>query len=469
MRAPPVGAPGGARKKGAPDDALGAALTAALAAEAGRLTGGATDAADFEALERAGREAALGIMGRLVADRLNTDRSDAAPRAACGCKAGALARYAGRREKTFTTALGRTTLSRAWFHCRACGHGFSPRDRALGFAGSLSPAARRMVGLAAAETSFGRAGSMLGELAGVRIGAKQVERHAEALGRDVARDEREAVQTGTPAAQTLYMGLDGTGLPVRKGETEGRAGKQADGSAKTREAKLATIWSAERLDADGAPRRDPGSASFNAAVESIASRDTDPEPSPFAKRALREVERRGFQRAERRVALGDGAAWFWNFADEHLPGAVQIVDLFHAKEHLFDAAKAIYGPGSDLAAQWGKARRDQLDRHGAGPVVDELRRHADRCETARRELDYFTANRERMDYPAFRAQGLCVTTGVVEGACKSVAGSRLKRGGMHWTVDGANAIIALRCAIDSNRFDGYWKRQAAKPSIAPQI
>ena len=426
------------------------------------MGGGAAAASDFGALERAARDAALGIMGRLVAKGLNADRSDAAPWAACGCKAGARGRYAGRRERTFTTALGRMTLSRAWFHCRECGHGFSPRDRALGLAGPLSPAARRMVGLAAAETSFGRAAAMLLELAGLRIGAKQVERHAEALGRDVARDEREVVRPAPPAAPTLYVGLDGTGLPVRKGETDGRAGKQADGSAKTREAKLAAIWSAERTDADGAPRRDPGSASFNAAIESIASRDTDPEPPPFAQRALREVERRGFQQAERRVALGDGAAWIWNFADEHLPGAVQIVDLFHAKEHLFDAAKAIYGPTSDLAAQWGKARRDELDRHGAGPVIDELRRHANRCEDARRELEYFTANRERMDYPAFRAQGLCVTTGVVEGACKSVVGSRLKRGGMHWTVKGANAIIALRCAIDSNRFNDYWKRQAAQ-------
>ena len=439
-----------------------------VAAEAGaeveRLIGaGPADGIDFGALERAVRDAALGIAGRLVADRLNADRSDAAPWAACGCRAGARARCAGRREKAFTTALGRMTLSRAWFHCRECGHGFSPRDRALGLAGgSLSPAPRRMVGLAAAETSFARAGLMLGELAGIRIGAKQVERHAEALGRDVARDEREAVEPGAPAADTLHMGLDGTGLPVRRGEAEGRAGKRADGSAKTREAKLAAVWSAERLDADGAPRRDPGSASFNAAIESIAGRDADPDPAPFAQRALREVERRGFQQAERRVALGDGAAWIWNFADEHLPGAVQIVDLFHAKEHLFDAAKAIYGTTSDLADQWGRARRDELDRHGPGPVIDELRRHAGHCEAARRELEYFTANRQRMDYPAFRKQGLCVTTGVVEGACKSVLGSRLKRGGMHWTVNGANAIIAFRCAIDSNRFDGYWKRRAAQ-------
>ena len=176
---------------------------------------------------------------------------------------------------------------------------------------------------------------------------------------------------------------------------------------------------------------------------------------------LRELERRGFAQAERRVALGDGAAWIWNFADEHLPGTIRIVDVFHAKEHLFEAAKAIYGPDGDLAEQWGKARRDELDRDGPGPVIAELQRHANRSDVARKTFDHFAANRERMDYPTFRGQELCVTAGGVEGACKSVIGNRLKRGGLHWTVDGANAIIALRCALASNRFDDYWKRQAS--------
>ena len=135
---------------------------------------------------------------------------------------------------------------------------------------------------------------------------------------------------------------------------------------------------------------------------------------------------------------------------------------FHAKQHIFDVAKAIYGHDTDLAAQWGKLRRDELDRHGAGPVVAALRQQASACDEARKNLDYFTTNRARMAYPAFRARGLCVSTGVVEGACKSVIGNRLKRGGMHWTVDGANAIIALRCALHSNRFDDYWERQASR-------
>ena len=126
-------------------------------------------------------------------------------------------------------------------------------------------------------------------------------------------------------APTLYLGLDGTGVPARKTEVEGREGKQPDGSAKTREAKLAVVWSAQTPDKAGRPVRDPGSATYNAAIESIASRDTDTEPAPFARRILREAERRSFDKAERRVILGDGAPWIWNFADEHFPDAIQIV------------------------------------------------------------------------------------------------------------------------------------------------
>ena len=94
----------------------------------------------------------------------------------------------------------------------------------------------------------------------------------------------------------------------RREETEGRAGKQPDGPAKTREVKLVTLWTAEALDSQGRPRRDPGSISYSAAIESAAARDTDPGLSA-ARRVGREAERRGFGGARRRVVLGDGAAW----------------------------------------------------------------------------------------------------------------------------------------------------------------
>ena len=139
------------------------------------------------------------------------------------------------------------------------------------------------------------------------------------------------------------------------------------------------------------------------------------------------------------MVFGDGALWIWNFADEHVPDAIQIVDIWHAKQHVFDVAKALYGKGSDLAAQWGKARRDELDQGRLDLVLAALRKHASHCDEAARNIEYFQNNRARMDYPRFREQGLCVSTGVVEGGCKSLIGGRLKRGGMHWSVSGANS------------------------------
>ena len=238
-------------------------------------------------------------------------------------------------------------------------------------------------------------------------------------------------------------------------------GKQPDGSAKTREVKLVTVWTAERRDENGIPVRDPGSVSYAAAIESAANRDTDKAPSAFAQRVDREARRRLFPEAERRVILGDGAPWIWNLADEQFPGAIQIVDLYHARGHLWEVAKAIYGPGTNLAEQWAKRRRDELDEDRINAVLAALRAHAETHDDARRCIDYLARNRHRMQYPRFRAQGLCVSSGIVEAGCKHAIATRLKRVGMHWTVQGANAIIALRCCILSGRFENFWERRAA--------
>ena len=159
--------------------------------------------------------------------------------------------------------------------------------------------------------------------------------------------------------------------------------------------------------------------------------------------------------------LGDGAVWIWNLADEHFPGATQIVDLFHAKGHLWDVAKAIYGAGSDLGEQWAKQRRDELDEGNIDAVLAALRVHVEHNDEARKCLDYVTRNQDRMRYPDFRAAGLCTSTGVVEAGCKVAIGTRCKRTGMHWTVAGADAIIALRCCKLSGRFEDFWERRSA--------
>ena len=395
-----------------------------------------------------------------MAQSYNADDSDhSSSTTACVC--GQTARYAGRRPKIFTTLLGPLTLERAYYHCDACRTGVCPRDRALGMhATSLSPGVLRMVGLAASDFSFAAASDLLWELAAVRVETKQVERCAEALGREVADEERDVAEPVCGSAPTMYLGLDGSGVPVRPTEVEGRRGKQPDGSAKTREVKLATVWTAEGRDKAGRPVRDRGSVSYNAAVESAASRDTDPQPAAFAQRVYREAIRRGFDTAAQRVVIGDGAAWIWRLADEQFPGAIEIVDIYHAKQHLCDAAKAIYGPGTDLADRWARDRRAELDAGRLCAVVAALRIHVATTPEARKCIHYVFGNRHRMRYPQFRARGLCVSSGVVEAGCKQI-GARLKRAGMRWTVAGANAIIALRCCILSGRFEDFWERRAA--------
>jgi hypothetical protein len=417
---------------------------------------------DFEAVETAARRQASRVAARAIEGLFNADRSDhMGPALRCSC--GNDARYAGQRPKTFTTVLGEMTLERAYYYCDECKAGFCPRDRALGLEGtSLSPGVTRMVGYSAAIASFQVASDLMDKVGGVPVDAKQVERTAEALGREIAQDERSVVEPEPPSASTMYLGMDGTGVPMRASELEGREGKQPDGTSKTREVKLVTVWTAEGRNKEGVPERDDGSVTYSAAIESAASRDTDEGASEFAQRATREARRRGFDQAKRRVVLGDGAPWIWNLADEHFPGAIQIVDRFHAKGHLWEVAKAIYGPGSDLGQQWAKQRRDELDAGNIDAILAALRVHADASDEARKCLDYVTTNRDRMRYAEFRAQGLCTSTGVVEAGCKHAIGDRCKHTGMHWTVAGADAIIALRCCELSGRFEQFWERRACR-------
>src|SRR6516225_8352485 len=306
---------------------------------------------DFEAVEMAARRQALRLSARALEQRLNTDASDhVGPRLPCPC--GGSAQYHGRHGKTFESVLGPLHLQRAYYHCEQCESGFCPRDRALGLESfSLTPGVLRMTASAAALLSFQESSGLLHELAGVEVSAKQVERAAEALGAEIAVDEHQQVEMMGEVAPTMYLGMDGTGVPMRSAEAANRAGKQADGSAKTREAKLVTLWTAESRDEQSKPVRDPGSVTYSAAMESAATLDTSPELSEFAARVQREASRRGFTEAQCQAVLGDGSAWIWNTETELFPQATQIIDRFHAQEHLSQLGKVIYGDSPE-GKQW---------------------------------------------------------------------------------------------------------------------
>ncbi len=417
---------------------------------------------DLEAVETALRHRALRLAARLLEERLNADHSDQT-RSTQPCACGQSARYVGRRAKCFQSVLGELKLERAYYYCPGCGRGWYPRDRALALEGaSLSPAVQRRVASVGAAVSFEEGSALLRELADVEVQAKQVERVAEQLGAEIAAEEQQTAEPlgDPPSAPTLYLGMDGTGVPMRATELSGRGGKQADGSAKTREVKLCTVWSAESRDAEGRPVRDEGSVSYSAALESAARRDTDRELSRFTQRVEREAIRRCCRDAQRLVVVGDGAAWIWNLAQELFPQAVQIVDRFHVKERLSELGKSLYGEAGEKAKPWTQRRYRELDEGRWKSLVAALLRHALHSQPARECLQYLRHNRSRMRYPEFHAQGLCTSSGVVEAGCKGVIGTRLKRGGMHWTLRGANAIIALRCCKLSGRFQDFWEQRS---------
>ncbi len=420
---------------------------------------------DLEALEEGCRETALKVAARILSETLNRDLSDQKDTLR-PCSCGGEAVLNGHVSKTVHSILGPPRLSRAYYHCVACQAGFCPRDRKTGIEHvSCTPATLRKIGLVAATVSFEESAELLQSLAGLRISPKQVERTAEELGTEMIADEQ-AVSAPEPAdlsrQEVVYMGWDGTGVPMRPEEVAGRPGKQEDGSSKTREAKLCLTWTASHTDERGVPVRDKGSVRYVGGLLSASAPDTRRTPSDFAQLVLRESRRTGFDQARTQVVPGDGAAWIWNTASEHFPNAIQIVDLFHAKEHLSTVAKAIFDPKTPAYDFWVEARHKELD----DGQIDALSVYEKRFPEAKHGIGYLETDRKRMDYPAFRAQDYCVSSGVVEAGGKRIVGARLKRGGMHWSEFGANAIIALRNCKLSGRFEAFFERRSQRRSSA---
>jgi hypothetical protein len=418
---------------------------------------------DLEAVETATRASALRAGVAVLAGLLSAP-GDRASRVSCGC--GGEARYRDQRSKRILTAVGPVEFERAYYVCPECHRGHSPRDRELDVQGTAySPGVRRMLALVGSDSSFEHAREQLAALAGLEVTDKAVERQAEMIGADIEAREQieiqrakqlELPQVCTPAVPVLYIEMDGTGIPVVKAETEGRSGKAEGQPAHTREVKLGCVFTQTNTQPDGRPVRDEESTSYVAAIETAEQ---------FGLRLYTEAWRRGWSHAQKKAVLGDGAVWIWNLADQHFPGAIQIVDLFHARQHLWELSAKLFPADDKARKRWLAPRLERLENGKIEALVKLLRAVQPGTEELARivhnEAEYFERNTARMRYPAFRAQGLFVGSGVVEAGCKTVIGSRLKCSGMFWTVRGANAIIALRCCRLSRRFEDYWAARAA--------
>ena len=368
------------------------------------------------------------------------------------------------RNKKLLTVLGPVVVKRAYYYDKESHSGFCPKDRALDIEGtSYSSGVRRMMSKVGAYQPFGLGREDLYELADIRVEAKAVERISQMVGAQVeafhAAEAKASLSDNIipiKPVPRMYVCMDGTGVPVVKKETAGRKGKSEDGQAKTREVKLGCVFTQTGVDQSGYPVRDEETTSYTGAIESA---------EVFGNRIYEEAMRRGMHWAKEVCVLGDGAPWIWNIADEQFYGATQIVDLFHSREHYWNVAKACFGQNKDKLHQWTEERRKELDNGRPEEIIDAISRCSSLpgCDkaTCEREAGYFEKNKERMRYADFRKRGLFVGSGVLEAGCRTVVAQRLKQSGMHWTVKGADSIIALRCSILSNRWEDFWEHRAA--------
>ena len=419
---------------------------------------------DLEAIEMATR-AAMHRAGAAALSELLRTSPPALERGIC-CDCGHQARYRQMRPKQLLTVLGSVCIERPYYVCSHCHQGQSPRDQELDVAGTeYSPGVRRMMAVVGSETSFDHGRQQLELLAGLEVTTKAVERQAEAIGGDIAAEEQTQIDRAVqlelpeilgPAVPVLYIEMDGTGVPVVAAETVGCSGRTPGEPARTREVKLGCVFTQTTVDDQGRPLRDEASTSYTGAIETAEE---------FGRRLYTEAWRRGWSRAKKKVVIGDGAVWIWNLADQHFPGAIQIVDLYHARQHLWELSAQLFP--TDQRQRWAGKLQRWLDQGRVEQIGKTLRAFPSPSPQLGHLLatvaDYFQRNAERMRYPQFRAQGWFVGSGVVEAGCKTVVADRRKRSGMFWSVPGANAILALRCNRFSGRFEDYW---ASRPRAA---
>lgn len=336
------------------------------------------------------------------------------------------------------SVFGELTLRRDYYHPAPAGGSF-PLDAALGLMDHCTPAAARMICRTAAQLPFVESSQQLQELAGLAVEPTRIQRLAGAV---AAAKEPRWRQLPAPQPQpppTFYVSIDGTGVPMVGPELAGRSGRAPDGKAKTREVKLAAFFTQTSADDQGQPVRDPHSTTYLASFKSAQ------EFGPLARQAALQ---RGLPQAQQVVCLADGAPWIWEIARTCFAGAAQILDYYHASQHLVALARAVYndeGAAQNWAHRWQALLYDSdLDtvlaeaRQAAGPVL---------AKETQLQTDYLENNRLRMDYRRFRANGWFIGSGVVEAGCKHLVGQRLKQSGMFWTERGASAVLLLRSAL----------------------
>jgi hypothetical protein len=354
---------------------------------------------------------------------------------------------AGRRPRYVQGFFGWVSLERDYYYNGR--RGFAPADQALGLVGTYTPDLACLLALAAALEPFEAAQQRLERFSGIRVLGRQLQRLMAIVGPAAGAWRRPTAQA--QAVPVFYVSFDGTGVPIVSRELRGRKGKQRDGTAKTREAKLGCVFTQHGQDERGRPVRDPASTTYVGSFQPAAD---------FGALIRQEALRRGMALAAKVVVIVDGAKWTAELARTNFPDALLILDFYHAMVHLHALAEALEGKDTPAKKQLVSRWKKLLLKDQVGRVIEQARhRGQDRPANAgaiEQELGYLENHQQCMRYGTYRRAGYFIGSGVVEAGCKTVVGERLKCSGMHWTEQGAAHVLALRCLVLSGLFDAFW-------------
>lgn len=393
------------------------------------------------------------------------------------CECGRRRVFKGRAERAIRTSLGAMNLTERYrYRCPACGSESIVGDELRGD-GDFSELAERLMAYAGQKAGgmYEEAVKSLKRLMGFEATAKTVQTVCVKRGERVIAAERRALAApheveAEEHPERLVAGVDGTMIgrvdPAHRERASKKKGKVRG------KGKLANFWKEVKtcviykIDAAGK------------AIGQKVYYATQADHEAFGHRVVTAARRAGAEAAKQLVFIGDGAKWVWGLCEREFKrfGAkvIEVLDWYHAVEHLWEAARAYYGETSDLVTPWVKAREGELYNGAVQDVMSAIKAMAEQVGVApegTHELDrrvvlwrnvgYFEDNAARMKYPEYRARGIPMGSGVVESACRHVVANRLKGPGMRWDEPGAEAILHLRTLELSGRWDAFWERHRA--------
>jgi hypothetical protein len=400
-------------------------------------------------------------------------------------------RLVSKRPRQVLSLFGQITIHRGYYHCAEkgepaeerkeslCRKGEVPFDRAWGLSGQRSsPGVQRLVSYLSARLTHEEVTEALCRVLPLGLCARQVGTILQPVGEAFAQEEdqqmqeiaEQAARKNTSEAERheeqgepikrLYVEMDGVMARLRRGSVPMEKPEQDRKGDVYREVKVGAVFAGE----PGHERSElvPGVfVDTPGPIRYVARRTT---AEDFAPRIYALAQAAGGRRAKQVVILADGAKWIWGLAEEQFPGAIQIVDEYHAREHVWEVARAAFAGHPSERDAWAKAVTDQLAEGKVEEVIAAIGRLAPMTPEPGKarsipevEADYFRTNAERMRYPAFRAQGMHVGSGIAEAGCKTVVSTRAKRSGMRWTPAGLDAILAVRTAVLNQDFDRCWQ------------